>query len=64
MGKGDIKSKKGKITNGSYGVKRKRKSATKAVVKPKAKKEIAAKEVKVEKAPAKKTVAKKTPAKK
>ncbi|NUM69996.1 MAG: 30S ribosomal protein THX [Ignavibacteriaceae bacterium] len=25
MGKGDIKSKKGKITNGSYGVKRKRK---------------------------------------
>lgn len=29
MGKGDIKSKKGKIYNGSYGVKRKRKAAKK-----------------------------------
>jgi len=71
MGKGDIKSKKGKITNGSYGVKRKRKTAAIVVVKPKAKKEVIAKETVTEKAPAKKAtttakkpVAKKAPAKK
>ncbi|MBV6484203.1 MAG: hypothetical protein KFKLKKLM_00695 [Flavobacteriales bacterium] len=63
MGKGDIKSKKGKITNGSYGVKRKRKSTKAVVVKPKPKKEVVAKETKVEKAPVKKEAAKKTVAK-
>ncbi|MGE0638193.1 MAG: 30S ribosomal protein THX [Bacteroidia bacterium] len=31
MGRGDIKSKKGKISNGSYGVRRKRKQAKKFV---------------------------------
>lgn len=31
MGRGDIKSKKGKISNGSYGVRRKRKQAKKYV---------------------------------
>lgn len=63
MGKGDIKSKKGKITNGSYGVKRKRKSTKAVVVKPKPKKEVVAKETKVDKAPVKKETAKKTVAK-
>jgi len=33
MGKGDIKSKRGKIVNGSYGVRRRRKKAVKEVVK-------------------------------
>lgn len=32
MGKGDIKSKKGKIANGSYGKKRKQRTAKKTVV--------------------------------
>ena len=38
MGKGDKKSKKGKISAGSYGVTRKRKKAATFVAKPKAKK--------------------------
>lgn len=42
MGKGDIKTKKGKITNKSYGVTRKRKDSAAIVVKPKPKKEVAA----------------------
>jgi len=56
MGKGDKKTKRGKITNGSYGNKRPRKSGTGyiAPVKPakKAVKEEVVEEVK-EKAPAK-----------
>jgi len=59
MGKGDKKSKKGKINSGSYGVTRKRKKATAYVAKPKAKKAAPKKED----APAKET-AKKAPAKK
>ena len=31
MGKGDLKSKRGKIVNGSYGVRRRRKKAVKEV---------------------------------
>lgn len=69
MGKGDIKSKKGKITNGSYGVTRKRKSTKTVAATPKPKKEVVAKAPKEEKTPvkketAKKPVAKKAPAKK
>lgn len=78
MGKGDIKTKKGKVTNGSYGVTRKRKDSATIVVKPKPKKEVVAKAPVVEKparpsggkAPAKKApvvkkeTTKKAPAKK
>lgn len=66
MGKGDIKTKKGKITNGSYGVTRKRKDSATIVVKPKPKKEVVAKApVEEKKAPAvKKETTKKAPAKK
>lgn len=63
MGKGDIKSKKGKISNGSYGVTRKRKSTKKVAAAPKPKKEVVAKAQKEEKAPVKKETAKKTVAK-
>ena len=73
MGKGDKKSKKGKITLGSYGVRRKKKK-TKAYVapvekpakkeaaekKPAAKKKAAAKKPAAKKATAKKAPAKKT----
>lgn len=38
MGKGDKKSKKGKISMGSYGVRRPRKKASNAVVTPNVKK--------------------------
>jgi 30S ribosomal protein S31 len=38
MGKGDKKSKRGKIVNGSYGVRRRKKKVTKPVVKKKEKK--------------------------
>jgi 30S ribosomal protein S31 len=38
MGKGDKKSRRGKIINGSYGVRRRKKKVTKTVVKKKAKK--------------------------
>jgi len=60
MGKGDKKTKKGKISSGSYGVLRKRKKTALFIAKTKkvsskAKKE----EVVEEKAPAKKPVAKK-----
>lgn len=72
MGKGDKKTKKGKVTNGSYGVTRKRKDSATIVVKPKPKKEVVAKtEAPAEKATpaakkpaAKKTTTKKVPAKK
>ncbi|MBI1286351.1 MAG: 30S ribosomal protein THX [Flavobacteriales bacterium] len=74
MGKGDIKSRRGKIARGSYGVRRKRKTAVsvvippkkKAAAKPKAKANVEeAAEEKVTKKPvAKKTAAKKTTAKK
>jgi 30S ribosomal protein S31 len=58
MGKGDIKTGKGKRTNGSYGNTRKRKKASSLVATSKAEKPVAEK-----KAPAKK-VAAKAPAKK
>ncbi|NVO01442.1 MAG: 30S ribosomal protein THX [Bacteroidetes bacterium] len=69
MGKGDIKSKRGKIVNGSYGVSRKKKSTKKyvAVAKPevKAKAEPKAKAVVEEVAEVveKKVAAKKAPKK-
>jgi ribosomal small subunit protein bTHX len=69
MGKGDQKSKKGKISSGSYGVSRKKKK-TAAYVAPKAKKaapkteEAVAEKAPAKKAPAKKPAAKKAPAKK
>ncbi len=59
MGKGDIKTKKGKISAGSYGVLRKRKKAVVIVAKTKTK----ATKVKKE-APKKVTTAKKATAKK
>lgn len=66
MGKGDKRSKKGKITSGTYGVSRKKKK--KAAFVPKPKKKVAPKveveEVAEKKAPAKKTAAKKPAAKK
>ena len=69
MGKGDKKTKKGKIWAGSYGVSRKKKQATTFVAKPKAKKaepemEDAEKKAPAKKAPAKKVAAKKTTTKK
>lgn len=51
MGKGDKKSKRGKIVNGSYGVRRPKKKNKKALV--------ATPSEKTEKKPAKKTTAKK-----
>ena len=67
MGKGDKKSKKGKISKGSYGVRRQKKVAViEPVEKPKmakAKNVAPAKET-VKKAPAKKSAAKKLAAKK
>jgi ribosomal small subunit protein bTHX len=68
MGKGDQKSKKGKISSGSYGVSRKRKKKAVFVAKPKAKKaapkeeEVPVKEEAVKKPAAKKAPAKKKPA--
>jgi 30S ribosomal protein S31 len=44
MGKGDIKSKRGKIVNGSYGVRRRRKKADKEVVKVEVKAAVKKKE--------------------
>jgi 30S ribosomal protein S31 len=38
MGKGDKKSRRGKIVNGSYGVRRRKKKVVKVVVKKKEKK--------------------------
>jgi 30S ribosomal protein S31 len=69
MGKGDKKTKKGKIWAGSYGKSRKRKDAVTFAPKPKkkaaAKKEEApVAEKPAKKAPAKKPAAKKAPAKK
>ena len=78
MGKGDIKSKRGKISNGSYGVRRQKASTpayvapvAKAKAKPVAKEEeeaapkkAAAKKPAAKKAPAKKAAAKKPAAKK
>lgn len=69
MGKGDIKSKRGKISSGSYGVRRKKKK-TRAYVapavaeKPAAKAIPAAKKKSAAKPAAKKTTAKKPAAKK
>lgn len=71
MGKGDIKSKRGKIANGSYGKRRQKKSeaAYTAPVKkekpaPKAKEEDVPKKEAAKKTAAKKPAAKKAPAKK
>lgn len=71
MGKGDIKSKKGKRSAGSYGVSRKRKT-DKPVIEAKPKKaekktaepKAAEEKTPVKKAAAKKPAAKKAPAKK
>ena len=71
MGKGDQKSKKGKISSGSYGVTRQKKKKNAFVAtEPKAKKaapkaeDAPAAEKPAKKAPAKKPAAKKAPAKK
>jgi len=55
MGKGDIKSKKGKIANGSYGVRRKRKASKgyKALVAKEKPVAAAVEAVEVKKAPKK-----------
>lgn len=64
MGKGDIKSKKGKRSAGSYGVSRQRKEA-KPIIEVKPEKENkSVKKAKSEPTEAKKTVAKKTTARK
>ena len=66
MGKGDKKSKKGKISSGPYGITRKRKKKPAFVAKVKKatpkEEEAPAKEETVKKAPAKKAPAKKKPA--
>lgn len=59
MGKGDKKSRRGKISKGSYGVRRPRKKVKPALVKVEAKKPKAT----PKKSTAKKTTAKKTAAK-
>ncbi len=67
MGKGDIKSKRGKINRGTSGVKRQKKKSVIIVPdKPKAvsKKKAASKKTTAKKTTAKKTTAKKTTAKK
>jgi len=78
MGKGDIKSKRGKISAGSYGVRRQKKKVAayvapvkkeKVATKPteetkEAPKKVAAKKPAAKKAPAKKPAAKKPAAKK
>lgn len=62
MGKGDQKSKKGKITRGTSGVRRqKKKEVIEFVEKPK---KVVKKKVAPKKEPAKKTAVKKTVAKK
>lgn len=70
MGKGDIKTRKGKITRGSYGVRRKKKKGGSYVAPEKPATKVAeekkptAKKATTKKAAAKKTTAKKTAAKK
>lgn len=68
MGKGDIKSKRGKIANGSYGTRRQKKKEAAYVAPVKKAKPVAkeadAKEASTEKAATKKPAAKKAPAKK
>jgi 30S ribosomal protein S31 len=65
MGRGDQKSKKGKISSGSYGVTRKKKKTAVYVAKPEAKKaapkteEVTAEKPAAKKAPAKKAATKK-----
>jgi len=63
MGKGDLKTKKGKIRAGSYGVSRKRKSTT-AIIVPAKPKKAAAKKVTAKKTTAKKAAPKKATAEK
>jgi 30S ribosomal protein S31 len=65
MGRGDQKSKKGKISSGSYGVSRKKKKTAAYVAEPEAKKaapkteEVTAEKPAAKKAPAKKAATKK-----
>ena len=60
MGRGDKKTRKGKISKGSYGVSRPRTRKSAHFASPKAKtEEVAVKEVKPKKAPAKKAARKK-----
>ncbi|MCB9334630.1 MAG: 30S ribosomal protein THX [Flavobacteriales bacterium] len=60
MGKGDIKSKRGKITAGTYGVTRKRKASSGFAAIPKTKKQVKETSESPKKEPAKKTTTKKT----
>jgi len=60
MGKGDKKTKRGKIINGSYGNKRQRKSKVQYIAPKVVKKEITEEVEEVKKAPVKKAAAKKT----
>lgn len=64
MGKGDKKTKKGKITIGTYGVSRKKKKSSGFTPSPKTKKTAASKAEKPTKAKAPKAATKKAPAKK
>ncbi|MCF8278010.1 MAG: 30S ribosomal protein THX [Flavobacteriales bacterium] len=65
MGKGDIKSKRGKIANGSYGVRRQKQSSDAYVAPVVAKKAEPKAQAETEKAETtKKPAAKKAPAKK
>ena len=59
MGKGDKKSRRGKITMGTYGVRRPRKKKKNTAVITKTKPKATAKKTPAKKAPAKKTKAKK-----
>jgi len=64
MGKGDQKSRKGKISSGSYGVTRKKKKTATFVAKPSPKKVTAKEEAPTEKVTVKKVTTKKAAAKK
>ena len=63
MGKGDKKTKRGKIVNKSYGVRRMRKKSSGYTPVPKAEPVVEETPAQVKKAPAKKAAAKKTAAK-
>ena len=63
MGRGDRKSRKGKIFRGSYGVSRPRKTNIEVIIAPK-KKEVKKEAAAKKKLPAKKKVTKKATAKK
>lgn len=64
MGRGDKKSRRGKISKGSYGARRPRKKAKAIVTPAKPKKKATPKKAETKKEKPKKTAAKKAPAKK